>query len=156
MVPLSSQLVADAQREARERIGFHATHVGVLSDPAVIDRILKVVYEARSVFPEDHLRELLKGGYAIPPGHDYSPMEAYFVRYIGRYMDALVEGRLQPFHPAQARFVAACRGQRPASLPVERAWLKLDKDLPGRHGSESAVKTHNPAAAHRRLRIVSP
>lgn len=59
MVPLSSQLVADAQREARERIGVHATHVVVLSDPVAIDRIKSVVYEARSVFPDDNLRELL-------------------------------------------------------------------------------------------------
>ena len=139
VVPLSCQLVPAARREAREQCGFNATHVGVLSDPAAIGRILQAVGQVRSCFPEDHLRELLKGGYAAPLSKEYSPMEAYFVRTIGHYMDALVEGRLQPIHPVQVHFIAACRGERPPRLPVETAWLKLNRDFPDRAGRGAAV-----------------
>jgi uncharacterized protein YifE (UPF0438 family) len=44
----------------------------------------------------------------------------------------LVAGRLQPIHPVQVQFVAACRGERPAKEPVEKAWQKLKRDQPGR------------------------
>lgn len=86
----------------------------------------------KSPFPENHLRELRRGGYAVTPGADYTPLEAHLVRTIGRYMDALVEGRLQPIHPVQVEFIAAARGERPAQNPAEKAWQKLNRDQPRR------------------------
>lgn len=132
VVPVFSQRSPEACREAVEQIPFDDSHTGILRDPALVERVLALCAEVKSPFPEDHLRELARGGYEVPADAGFSPMEAYFVRQIGHYMDALVSGRLRPFHPAQEEFIAACRGGRPPKYPVEHAWLKMDKILPQR------------------------
>ncbi|HLP08232.1 MAG TPA: DUF413 domain-containing protein [Opitutaceae bacterium] len=130
VVPVSAQLDPAACREAVEQVGFAASHTGVLRDAAVIARIEALLSEVKSPFPDDHLRELRRGGYAIETDADLTPMEAYLIREIGHYMDALVSGRLQPCDPYQVDFIAACRGERPAKLPAETAWRKLERRLP--------------------------
>ncbi len=132
VVPLSSQLTPAAQREATVQFGFNATHQGVLRDPALIQRVVDVIAEVKAPFPEDHMRELFRGGYSLPLGKQYTAREAYFIRELGRYMDALVAGRIAPIHPAQEHFVKACRGEVPATEEVERAWAKMNRDLPDR------------------------
>ncbi|MDX2110741.1 MAG: DUF413 domain-containing protein [Verrucomicrobiota bacterium] len=127
VVPVSSQLVPAAQDEAYKQFGLTATHVGVLSEPVAIERILQVIEQVRSPIPEDHLLELLKGGYTTELGEDFTPLETYFIRNNGYYMDALVAGRLQPFHPSQNHFLAACRGECEPTLPVETAWIKFNR-----------------------------
>ncbi|HLP00448.1 MAG TPA: DUF413 domain-containing protein [Opitutaceae bacterium] len=132
VVPVAAQLEPAACREAVEQTGFAASHTGVLRDAAVISRIEALLSEVKSPFPEDHLRELRRGGYAIEADGEITPMEAYLIREIGYYMDALVCGRLQPCDRYQVEFVAACRGERPARLPAETAWRKLERRLPQR------------------------
>ncbi|MFT3828842.1 MAG: DUF413 domain-containing protein [Opitutaceae bacterium] len=132
VVPVAAQLPPSACREAVEQVGFAASHTGVLREAAVIARIEALLAEVPSPFPEDHLRELRRGGYAVEADGDLTPMEAYLIREIGHYMDALVGGRLQPCDAYQVEFVAACRGERPAKNPAETAWRKLERRLPQR------------------------
>lgn len=128
VVPVSSQRTARAQSEATEYKGFNDTHTGVLHNPDTIQHIVQAVEEVKSIFPDDHLRVLYTGGHPVPAGGHYTPIEAYCLRTLGRYMDALVAGELKPFHPAQENFIAACRGLRAPNLPAEKAWLKYDKE----------------------------
>lgn len=134
VVPIASQLVPAARAEATEELAFADSHTGVLRDPAVAERLVAVLEQVKPPFPEEHIRELLRGGYDLPAGMvgGYTPLEAYLVRTIGHYMDALVAGRLQPIHPVQEQFVGACRGERPVRQPVDSAWRKLNRDLPDR------------------------
>ncbi len=131
-VPLSSQLAPAAQEEAREQFGFNDTHTGILRDPQVIQRLLKLLGTVPPPFPDDHLRVLWQGGYAVLLGKSYSAMEAYLIHNIGRYMDAMVAGTLKPVDPFQEHFVAACRGQVRPNQPAETAWLKFNRDYPDR------------------------
>ena len=132
VVPVASQLVPAARREAAEQIGFADSHTGVLRDPAVGDRIVELIGSVKSPFPEDHMRELLRGGYALPAGNDCTPLEAYLIRTIGHYMDAMAAGRLKPLDASQEHFVDYCRGNASVRFPAESAWTKLCRELPDR------------------------
>ena len=132
VVPIASQLVPAARREAAEQIGFADSHTGVLRDPVVADRVGALISRVKSPFPDDHMRELLRGGYELPAGSDCTPLEAYLIRTIGHYMDALVAGRLQPLDPSQTHFVDYCRGKGTVKYPAESAWTKLCRALPDR------------------------
>jgi pimeloyl-ACP methyl ester carboxylesterase len=134
VVPLSSQLCAAAQGEAKSQYGYNDTHAGILKNPDAIQRVLNIIDQVRPPYPEQHLTELLKGGYRIDLGKDYSPFEKYFIVTIGRWMDALASGIIAPIHPAQEHFVQACRGETPPSNEAETAWLKFNKEYPDRSG----------------------
>ncbi len=136
VVPLSSQCNAQAQAEAKEQFGFNDTHMGVLRNPDAIRRVVQAIETVRPPFPDDHLQVLFKGGYPVPAGGHYTPIEAWCIRSLGRYMDALVAGEIKPIHPLQEHFVAACRGQCAPNVPAERAWLKFDKERTTRRAVE--------------------
>jgi hypothetical protein len=104
----------------------------VLCDPAVVVHIVDLIGSVKSPFPEDHMRELLRGGYALPDGSDCTPLEAYLIRTIGHYMDAMAAGRLKPLDVSQEHFVDYCRGKTSARFPAETAWTKLCRALPDR------------------------
>ena len=132
VVPLSSQLAPLAQKESMEHFGFKTTHTGILSDPDAVEHVMRAIQSVKSTFPADHLRELDKGGYQVELPRDFSPLEAYLVRYTGHYMDALAAGTIQPIHPMQQQFVDACRGKRKPDLPASKAWVKLNALYPDR------------------------
>ena len=132
VVPLASQLSAAAQKEATAQHGYDTTHTGILSDPAAIADIIRLAGEVRSPFPEAHVRELLRGGYPLGDAAGYSALEAHFIRNLGRYMDAIAAGRLAPFHPSQAHFIRAVRGEIAADNPAETAWIKFTRGHPDR------------------------
>ncbi len=132
VVPLSSQLAAAAQKEATAQFGVNATHTGVLRDPAAGAHVLRAIAEIKAPYPEDHLRVLLQGGFALPLGPHYSAREKYYVTAIGHYMDALVAGELAPIDPIQEHFIRACRGEAKPDNEVERAWLKFNREFPHR------------------------
>ena len=135
VVPILSQRCAWAQNEAVEVAGFNDTHTGVLSNTDAVGHFVKTIEEVKSIFPEDHLRVLFAGGYAVPAGARYTKVEAYSIRTFGRYMDALVAGEVKPIHPLQEHFIAACRGECSPNTPAEKAWLKYDKER-GAHRTE--------------------
>ena len=100
----------------------------------MIETIVGIAQEVRSPFPDDFLRELDKGGYAVALGPSYSAMEAYFIHRIGHFMEAMAAGDLVPFHPSQSHFVKAVRGEVRAENEVETAWIKFVHDYPDRSG----------------------
>jgi len=128
VVPLASQRSSRAQGEAMEVEAFNDTHTGVLRNLDTIRHIVRAIETVRSPYPPDHLRVLFTGGYPVPTGGHYTPTEAYCIRTIGRYMDALVAGELKPVHPLQEHFVAACLGRCAPNVPAEHAWLKFNKE----------------------------
>jgi pimeloyl-ACP methyl ester carboxylesterase len=134
VVPLSSQLSSEAQDESTMQYGFNDSHTGILQNPQAIQRILKLIEEVRSPYPDDHLRELKKGGYKVDLGDDYPPVGKFCIQMVGRWMDALASGAIAPIHPFQAHFVQVFRGEQSPDNPVEQAWARFIKEYPDRSG----------------------
>ncbi len=140
VVPLSSQLSAGAQKEASAQHGFNDTHTGILQNEEAIRTILAIVDEVRAPVPEPHLQALAKGGFDVPLGSDYTPLEAYLIRTIGHFMEAMASGSLAPTHPVQEHFVRAVRGEVAPDIAAETAWIKFIRDYPDRQ----ALATQGP------------
>lgn len=132
VVPLSSQLCIEAQDEATAQFGFNETHAGILSNPDAVERIIKIIGQVKAPFPEDHMREYLKGGYDVELGEEYSPIGAYRIRTIGQWMDALASGAIAPMNPEQEHFVQVCRGDASPDNDYEQDWLRFVKEYPNR------------------------
>jgi hypothetical protein len=134
VVPLSSQLCSEAQNESTAQYGFNDTHEGILRDPDAIRRIIKIIEEVRPPYPDDQLKELLKGGYKVKLGKDYSPLGKYWIRTVGYWMEALDSGAIKPVCPAQEHFVQVCRGTESPESNIEKDWLRFTKEYPDRSG----------------------
>ncbi|EKD39138.1 MAG: hypothetical protein ACD_75C00500G0001 [uncultured bacterium] len=68
VVPLSSQLCSEAQNESTAQYGFNDSHTGILQNPEAIKRVLAVIETVKAPFPDDHMNELVKGGFRRPTG----------------------------------------------------------------------------------------
>lgn len=146
VVPLASQLHPGAQKEAARQFGIDDTHTGILRNGEAIREILRIADEVPAPLPEPYMRELLKGGYAVELGTDYTPLEAFLIHNLGFFMEAMASGALLPIHPTQDHFVRASRGEIPPSAPIEIAWLKFTHDYPDRRQlREHPARTRPPA-----------
>jgi pimeloyl-ACP methyl ester carboxylesterase len=125
VVPLWSQLAPPAQNEAARQYGFNNTHTGILANPEAISRLLGIVCEVKPPFSQHLLAEVVKGGYTVELGENYTPLEKYFVRHYAHFFNALASGKAAPEDPVQAHFVRACRGEVPPTSPAETAWIKF-------------------------------
>ncbi|MCB1955065.1 MAG: DUF413 domain-containing protein [Rhodocyclaceae bacterium] len=134
VVPLASQLSPAAQREATTQRGFDATHTGILADEGAIAEILRIAGEVQVPLPAAHLEAMREGGYDVPLGADYSPMETYSIHTLGVYLDALATGVVQPAHPAHRHFLQAIRGEVAPEQAFESAWIKFRQAYPDRAG----------------------
>jgi Protein of unknown function, DUF len=132
VVPLSSQLNRAAQEESTVQFGCNDTHTGILANAEAVERVIGIIASANSPFPEDHLKELFKGGYDLPLVGEYSPLGRYCIRFIGHWLAALAEGRLAPLDDQQKRFQKVVRGEAPADSPVEKGWLRFIEEYPVR------------------------
>ncbi len=130
VVPLSSQLHPSAQEQATAQFGVDASHTGVLQHEHAIGRIIAAIGEVKSIVPESHLQVLLTGGFDRELDDSYSARQKYSIRYVGRYLQALASGRLEPVEADQAHFVLVSRGLAAPVSFVEEAWLKLVADHP--------------------------
>lgn len=130
VVPLSSQLCKAAQDESTGQFGFNTTHTGILEDPEAIRRLFDIVEKVKAPFPDDHMAELLKGGYDVTLSPDYPPIGAHCIRYVGHWLEALADGRIAPLDPVQSHFVEVCQGKAEADTPIEEAWLRFIRELP--------------------------
>lgn len=130
VIALESQLRPAAQNEAHESRGFNTSHTGVLHDPDAIAHVIRAIEATKSPFPEDHLRAFDQGGYDLPPGGEFTPLEAFLIRNLGHYMDAMISGRIHPIHPDQQKFIDQCTGKSRADLPAATAWLKFSRLRP--------------------------
>jgi hypothetical protein len=132
VVPLASQLDSRAQKEATAQYGFNDSHEGILKNDNAIAQVIKQIGNVKSLFPDEHLKILWQGGYNVTLSKEYSPMETYFIRTYGRYMDALASGIIAPFHPLQVQFLRVSRGEKQPENEFESSWSKFSKDFPDR------------------------
>jgi pimeloyl-ACP methyl ester carboxylesterase len=133
VVPLASQLPAASQREATEQFGFNCSHTGVLHDPAAITATVSAIEQVKSRYPADHLSQFDRGGYDLDlPASEFTAVERYVVKSIGRYVDALVSGEIAPIDELQRQFVDEYHGRRPVDSPLTQLWLKLNRFAPDR------------------------
>ena len=123
VVPLHSQLRAEAQQEATLQRGFDATHVGVLSDPAALDFLMQEIHATQTQFPPDHMRWLLKGGYAVRDESPYGPQLTHLIQTMGQYLWAVGSEQIPALDAEQRHFVEAIKGRTPPTNDVERGWL---------------------------------
>jgi uncharacterized protein YifE (UPF0438 family) len=133
VVPLANQLPPASQREATEQFGFNCSHTGVLQDPDAITAIVRAVEQVKSRYPTDHLSLFDRGGYELDlPTGEFTAVERYVVRRIGRYIDGLASGDVAPLDEQQRQFVEECKGRRPIESPMTSLWLKLNRFAPDR------------------------
>ncbi len=129
-VPLTSQLIAGAQQQSMEQVGFDASHAGVLRDARAIEYVLGQVHPVTTKYSEKHMAYFVQGGFDQPLNASYSKMDAYIIRHYGKYIRALVRQQIEPLTPIQRDFVDATLGKKQASTDTEKAWLKFVADYP--------------------------
>jgi len=132
VVPLSSQLCREAQAESTAQYGFNDTHAGILKNKEAIERVVEIIEEVTAPFPEEHMKELVKGGYDVDLGKEYSPIGRHCIKTVGRWMEALDSGAIKPIYPEQTHFVQVCRNEKSPDSDLEKDWLRFIKAYPGR------------------------
>ncbi len=130
VVPLSSQLRPEAQKEATEQFGFGSSHTGILQDEGMRRYIFERMAQVQSAIPENHLALLLLGGYEEDICAGYDPMTRYIVDKIGKYAMALTRGEIEPIFPDQETFLRVMRGQEVPTSNFEKCWLKFLQENP--------------------------
>jgi len=130
VVPLSSQLYPPAQQQATRQYGYNDSHTGILDDKDMISTMLELIGKYKTHYPESHMKYLVKGGYDIQLPDSYSDQEKYAIHNLGKFLNALAKGRIQPADKYEVRFVAVMNGEREPSLFTESAWLKFRRDFP--------------------------
>jgi len=68
-------------------------------------------------------------------GEDYSPLARYLIRTYGKYLMALTNGSLKPFHPGEERFIAVVKGEMAPRDESEMSWLKFVNEYPELKGN---------------------
>jgi hypothetical protein len=130
VVPLSSQLAQAAQKEAVTQRGFDDTHTGILNNPEAIRQLLSIISQQHPNVAETSLTMMLKGGYDVPLGSEYSAMERYAIRCYGGYLGELAEGRLLPTRPEERHFVENVKKRSTTANAFEIGWMRFAKDYP--------------------------
>ncbi|MBH9576237.1 DUF413 domain-containing protein [Inhella proteolytica] len=130
VVPLSSQLSANAQRQARQQRGFNTTHTGILQDPQAQAHVLALIHQHWSPVPAAHQALLERGGFEEELPEGLSGLQRYLLRHYGHYLRGLASGQLTPLNRYDAEFVAAAQGQRGATSEGAQAWLRFAARYP--------------------------
>jgi pimeloyl-ACP methyl ester carboxylesterase len=129
-VPLSSQLPEEAQRQAAEQKGFNASHVGVLKDTVAVDYLIDQITRVQTRYPEKHMAYFRQGGFEQTLSDRYSKLEAYALRYYGKYIRALVQRQIEPLNDYQRHLLDAATAQKEPATDPESAWLKFVAEYP--------------------------
>jgi pimeloyl-ACP methyl ester carboxylesterase len=125
VVPLSSQLRPQAQQESSRQLGLDVTHTGILTDPVAIAVIVETLSEVKTGYPDDHMSYFLQGGHDVKIGSVYNARDQYYLRYYGRYIEALAKGEIEPIGPWQEKLVPMLRGQAKPEFEPAKAWRKF-------------------------------
>ncbi|PLX81344.1 MAG: alpha/beta hydrolase [Desulfuromonas sp.] len=136
VVPLSSQLRLEAQRQATKQLGFESSHTGILENKEVIAHVLDCMSRVENFIPEPHLEVMRLGGYEVQLSDEYSPQGKYVVESLGRYWMAVTTGRLKPFYAEQERFLRVIHGEESPKYEVVKDWLRFLKEYPDIYSSE--------------------
>jgi hypothetical protein len=132
VIPLSSQLVPAAQNEAAALYGFNDTHEGILDNRDAVQKIIGIIGEVHAPYPEVQMREMLKGGYRVKLGANYSPREAFYIHTQAFFLEALVSNAFAPVNQTQEHFIRAVRGETPPRGEMEAGWIKFVREYPDR------------------------
>ena len=130
VVPLSSQLHLQAQRQSDAQFGFNSTHTEILENEEVVAHILARIKTVENIFPRSHLNLLDLGGYDVALGEGYSPTMQYLIHAVGKYLMGLTNGTVIPFYPEQERFVEVANGEQAPHNEIEKGWLKFISEHP--------------------------
>jgi len=130
VVPLSSQLRPEAQKQSRNQFGFNSSHVGILEDEIMISHLLNNMAEVKNIFPDSHMKLLVHGGFDIKLSDDYNPVSRHLISYAGKYLVLLVKGIIQPINLQQERFVKAVQGAIIATSDVEKEFIQFMREYP--------------------------
>jgi len=131
VVPLSSQLRLEAQRQATRQLGFESSHTEILENEEMISHIFARMDRVKNIYPESHLEVLRLGGYEVKLSDDYSPVGQYVIHTFGRYWMAVSNGTLKPFYPLQEEFLRVIKGEDPPpKYGVVKDWLRFLKEYP--------------------------
>ncbi|MDH3417733.1 MAG: DUF413 domain-containing protein [Gammaproteobacteria bacterium] len=125
VVALNSQLHPQAQRQASGQFGFDNTHTDILNSEEVAAHVLERMETVKNAFPPAQLDLLHQGGYDVALGPGYSPRAQYSIRNYGKYLMALSNGSLTPFHPEEERFIAVVNGAKTPRDDAEEGWLRF-------------------------------
>jgi pimeloyl-ACP methyl ester carboxylesterase len=130
VVVLTSQLQPQAQHQASGQFGFDNTHTDILDSDQVAAHIRALMDRVENPFPEAQLNLLRQGGYDVVLGDTYSPLAKYVIRNYGKYLMALAEGAITPFHPEEERFISLVRGEVRPRDDAEEGWLRFMSEHP--------------------------
>lgn len=130
VVPLSSQLYPVAQKQSQDQFGFNSNHTSILENDEMITYLLEQVMAVKNFFPEEHLHFLFEAEYDGDLGDKYDPLVQYFIRFYGKYLMALVEGKLQPFYEEQNDLIFLTKEKMPPRNQLEREWLEFIRENP--------------------------
>jgi len=130
VVPLSSQLHPEPQRQSNEQFGFNSSHVDILENKEMIRHILENMAEVKNIFPESHMKLLVNGGFDVKLNDDYSPVIRHLISYSGKHLVLLVKGVIQPINPQQARFIRAVQGKTSTTRDVENEFIHFMTEHP--------------------------
>ncbi len=125
VVPLSSQLSPEAQRQARQQRGFNTTHTGILQDPQAQAHVLALIHQYQSPTPAAHQALLERGGFNVALPEGLNGLQRYLLRHYGHYLRGLATGQLAPLNAYDREFVAEARGERAARSDGAQAWLRF-------------------------------
>jgi len=130
VVPLSSQLHPEAQRQSHNQFGFNNSHVDILEDETMIHHLLKSMAEVKNIFPDAHMELLVNGGFDVELTDDYSPATQHLISYAGKYLILLINGVVQPINAQQERYVQAVKGEITATRDVEKEFIRFMQEYP--------------------------
>lgn len=130
VVPLSSQLYPEAQKQSQTQFGFNSSHAAILENNDLITYVLDQMGRVKNFFPEEHLQYWFAGGYDVDLGDDYSPMSQYIIHNYGHYYMAITKGILKPFYPEQVESLKVIKGELAPRHEGERAWIKFLNEYP--------------------------
>ncbi len=133
VVPLASQLHAVAQNQSSAQFGFNSTHTSILENEDMINYVIDRLSGVKNIYPESHLDLFDEGGFDIDLSEKYSPVARYIIHYLGRYVVALSNGKIEPLFPYQTRFLNVVRGEAEPSTEFEKSWMKFRNDYPEIH-----------------------
>ncbi|WP_407636163.1 lipase/acyltransferase domain-containing protein [Paraglaciecola arctica] len=129
VVPLSSQLHPEAQKQAKQTFGFDSGHVDILSDEHMIARLFDLMADVDNIFSKKSMAALVDGGFEVTLSDEYRATTKHLIHYAGKYLALLVHGRIAPL-PQQKHFVLALQGKVPVSTELEKEFMLFMHQYP--------------------------
>ena len=130
VVPLSSQLHTEVQKQSNKQFGFNRSHVDILESEEMIAQLLVSMSEVENIFPELHIELLSKGGFDVSLSDDYSALTQHLISYAGKYLVLMVKEKIEAINPEQERYIHAVQGKVVATRNVEKEFIKFMKEYP--------------------------